>query len=119
MPPPTPKKAKSTSARTADPEPMTGLDLDPKSLSPPPEQVRRSKPSSPGTPYSPAKEVDLGEELSEAQKKESEEVGSRQEEFNKSMKKAAMGKGRRSRKHKKSKKSRKTRKVKKHGKRRA
>jgi len=65
--------------------------------------------------YSPVKEVELGEPLTEEQKREVAEVGSRQEELNKALISAKGGKSRR--KHKKSKKSRKTRKVKKHGKR--
>jgi len=109
MPPPkTPKKEKSTDARTTDREPMKGL------TPPKPGYVTPKKDDE---DYSPAKEIDLGEELSSSEKSEMAEVGSRQEKLDRDMKSAAMGKGRRSRKHKKSKKSRKTRKVKKHGKR--
>jgi len=90
-----------------------------KGLSPvQPGYMTPKKESGIGSPdYSPAKEIDLGEELSSSEKSEMAEVGSRQEKLDRDMKSAAMGKGRRSRKHKKSKKSRKTRKVKKHGKR--
>jgi hypothetical protein len=109
MPPPTPKKSKSTAARTEDPEPMKGL------TPPKPGYVTPKKDDE---DYSPAKEVDLGEDLSAEKKGEMAEVGSRQEKFESDIGKAAMGKGRKSRKHKKSKKSRKTRKTKKHGKRR-
>jgi hypothetical protein len=112
MPPPTPKKSKSTTARTSDPEPMKGLTpIKPAYMTPKKETV--------GSPdYSPAKEVDLGEELTEGKKGEMAEIGSRQEKFEQDLGLASVGKGRKSRKHKKSKKSRKTRKVKKHGKRR-
>ena len=114
MPPPTPKKSKSTAARTEDPEPMKGL-------SPPkPGYVtpKSTKPGAESPDYSPAKEVDLGEELTGEEKGEMASRGSRQEEFEKGMAVAARGMGRKSRKHKKSKKTRKTRKTKKHGKRR-
>jgi len=105
MPPPTPKKSKSTAARTEDPEPMKGL------TPPKPGYVTPKKDDE---DYSPAKEVDLGEDLSAEKKGEMAEVGSRQEEFEKAIK-SAKGRGRKSRKHKK---ARKTRKTKKHGKRR-
>lgn len=116
MPPPTPKKPKSTEAKTSDPEPMKGL------TPPRPGYVtpKSTKPGDTSPDYSPAQEVDLGESVSSAQKAEMARIGSRQEEFQKAMnmEKLPPNGGRKSRKHKKSKKSRKTRKVKKHGKRR-
>lgn len=108
MPPPTPKKSKSTAARTSDPEPMKGLT---------PEKPGFVTPKKDEEDYSPAKEVDLGEELTEDQKGEAAEIASRQEEVSKAILRAKGGKSRR--KSKKSKKTRKTRKHKKHGKRRA
>lgn len=109
MPPPTPKKSKSTEARTSDPEPMKGL------TPPKPGYVTPKKDDE---DYSPVKEVDLGEGVSSAQKAEMADIGSRQERFSKDIGIASRGMGRKSRKSKKSKKTRKTRKVKKHGKRR-
>lgn len=111
-------KSKKTVAKTADLEPMKGLTpVKPGYMTP-------KKETGVGSPeYSPAKEVDLGEELPEEKKGEMAEIGSRNEEVRRGLleeeKKMKTGKGRKSRKHKKSKKSRKTRKVKKHGKRRA
>lgn len=109
MPPPkTPKKEKSTAARTEDPEPMKGLS---------PPKPGYVTPKKDDEDYSPAKPVELGEELSEEKRSEVAGIGSRQEAFEKDMTVAARGMGRKSRKHKKSKKTRKTRKTKKHGKR--
>lgn len=105
MPPPGAPKTKKTASKTVDPEPMKGLT---------PAKTGYVTPKKDDEEYSPAKEVDLGEELTENQKGEIAEIGSRQEAFNKAIASAKGGKSRR--KHKKSKK---TRKVKKHGKRRA
>lgn len=107
MPPPTtPKKSKSTEAKTYDPEPMKGLS----------PSGNMSSSDSDDEDYSPVKSVDIGESLTESEKAEKASVSARQEELSKAIGRAKGGKSRR--KHKKAKKVRKTRKAKKHGKRR-
>ena len=104
MPPPkTPKKEKSTEAKTYDPEPMKGLT---------PSRPGYVTPTKDGE-YSPVKSVDLGEDMTEDEKAEQARISARQEEIEKAMLRSRGGKSRR--RHKKSKK---TRKAKKHGKRR-
>jgi hypothetical protein len=109
MPPPaTPKKMKATAPKTAQTGMMPELDA------PLPGYITPKKKT--GTEDddltdSPVRSVDVSMPT-----KEEAEIGSRQEEFDKSLRSAMGGKSRR--KHKKSKKTRKTRKVKKHGKRR-
>lgn len=108
MPPPkTPKKEKSTEAKTAQTGMMEELDA------PRPGYVTPKKNTNDDLTDSPVKSVEVSEPT-----KEEVEIGSRQEKLEKDLMSAQGGRKRRhTKKHKKSKKAHKTRKTKKHGKR--
>ena len=111
MPPPTPKKAKSTVPKTAQTGMMPELDAPlPGYLTP----KKKTGTDDDDLTDSPVRSVNVDMPTAEEAA-----IGSRQEKLERDMGMAAMGKGRKSRKHKKSKKTRKTRKTKKHGKRKA